>query len=689
VSEEATIIGRENFVWALGSLCRLYRIAFDRDLLLQQFPAPHTLAALQRAAHSFGFGAEAVGAARAELNALDAPCLLLREDGPALVIATEGENAVTLEPSGAQHRTPRTALLASVRRAGIIRFSPPTARDDALTPEPRAGRFGFRWFAPELLRYAPVWREVMLASAAIQLLGLGVPLLTQVVVDKVVVHQTLNTLLVIGLALAVALVFGAIMSWARQYLVLHTGNRVDAVLGMRVFEHLMQLPPRYFERRPTGTLVARLQGVETIREFVSGAAITLVLDFPFLLAYLALLFWYSGQLTLVTLGILAAIVAMSLAVAPLIRSRLDRQFLLGARNQAFLTEYLAGIETVKSLQMEPQLRRRYSEQLGSYLEAGFRTRTLSNAYGVLANALEQLLVVLVLCLGAWMVMQNDGFTIGMLVAFQMITGRMTQPVMRMVGLWQELQQASIAVRRLGDIMNAPAEPNSTIPGGARDAEAEIEIESLGFRYADNTPFLYRGLNARMRKGSCVALMGPSGCGKSTLARLMQGFHVPTEGAVRIGGRDIRNLPANELRAYFGVVPQETVLFSGTVYENLILGGIDAEFDDVVQACRLAEIHQVIERLPQGYQTLIGEHGSGLSVGQKQRLAVARALLRRAPILLFDEATASLDAETAEQLARTISALRGKVTVVFIAHQLPRGLVVDDTVALAGALEACP
>ena len=682
MSEGATAIEREHFIWVLGSLCRLHRVPFDPALLLQQFPSPFSPAALLRAARSLGFHADSADATEARSGGLHAPSLILRADAPALVIAIEGENAVTLEPSGGEHRTPIALLLESAIGARILRFArPPELGADGGVRGRETPQFGFRWFIPELLRHAPVWRDVMLASAAIQLLGLGVPLLTQVVVDKVVVHQTMNTLLVVALALAVALVFTAFMGWARQYLVLHTGNRVDAVLGMRVFERLMLLPPRYFSTRPTGTLVARIQGVETIREFVSGAAVTLVLDLPFMIAYLAVLFWYSWQLTLVAVAILGSIAAISVAVVPMIRARLDRQFLLGARNQAFLTEYLAGIETVKSLQMEPQLRRRFGDQLGAYLEAGFGARTLSGTYGVLANALEQLLVILVLCIGAWMVMQNTGFTIGMLVAYQMITGRMTQPVLRMVGLWQELQQAGIAVRRLGDIMDAPAEPHSPIPGGEGAGGVDIEIASLGFRHADNMPFLYRGLNARIRKGSCVALMGPSGCGKSTLAGLMQGFHVPTEGAIRIGGRDIRNLPANELRRHFGVVPQETVLFSGTLFENLVLAAPEAQFDDVMQACRFAGIHHVIEALPQGYQTRIGEHGNGLSVGQKQRIAVARALLRRAPILLFDEATTSLDAETAEQLAQTISALRGKVTVVFIAHQLPRGLAVDDAIVL--------
>jgi subfamily B ATP-binding cassette protein HlyB/CyaB len=463
--------------------------------------------------------------------------------------------------------------------------------------------------------------------------------------------------------------------------VLHTGNRVDAVLGTRVFEHLVGLPARYFEHRPTGTIVARVHGVETIREFVSGAAVTVLLDLPFLVIFLALMFWYSWQLTLIALAILAIIVTISILIVPLVRARLNHQFLLGARNQAFLTEYIAGMETVKSLQMEPQLKARYGDFLSSYLVSSFNTRQLSNTYNVAANALEQLMTMLILCAGALIVMQNTGFTIGMLVAFQMFAGRLSQPMLRLVGLWQEFQQAAIAVRRLGDIMNMPAEPHTLVAARASAELVEVDVQDLAFRYGESLPYLYERLNLRLRPGACVALMGPSGSGKSTLAKLMQGFYMPSDGRILINGRDARSLAANELRGHFGVVPQETVLFAGTIYDNLILANPHATFQQVIHACRMAEIHEAIERLPDGYQTAIGEHGVGLSGGQRQRLAIARALLKRPRVLIFDEATSNLDQETAEQFGRTVNQLKGRVTMLFIAHQLPRGLQVDEVVRL--------
>jgi subfamily B ATP-binding cassette protein HlyB/CyaB len=254
-------------------------------------------------------------------------------------------------------------------------------------------------------------------------------------------------------------------------------------------------------------------------------------------------------------------------------------------------------------------------------------------------------------------------------------------MLHLVGLWQQFQQADIAVRRLGDVMNAPAEPYSLLPARETKGEGWIEISGLSFRYATNLPFLLKTFSLTIEPGRCVAIMGPSGSGKSTLAKLLQGFYQPEEGGISIDGRDSRYLSANELRQYFGVVPQETVLFSGTIYDNLVLANPHATFEQIIQACKLAEIHETIEQLPQGYQTEVGEHGAGLSGGQKQRVAIARALLKRPRILIFDEATSSLDSTTAEQFARTVNQFRGRVTMLFIAHQLPKGLQVDSVITL--------
>ena len=689
-------LSRNDLLWALGGLCQLHRIPFDPGLALRHFPPPYSIETLVHAVQALKFkaGLKAVPAAAVANLALPVVALLkplaesTESTSPLALILRADEERLLLFESGAERHAVLSAEDFAARFHGTVLLATPEAhsptedsRLSTVTP------FGFRWFLPELLKHRRIWGEVIGVSLAIQVMALAVPLFTQVIIDKVIAHQTVNTLVVIAVGLAVFMVFSAVLTWVRQYLVLHTGNRVDAVLATHVFEHLFRLPARYFECRPTGTLVARVQAVETIREFVSGAAVMVLLDLPFLAVFLAVMFYYSWKLTLVTLGILAAIVLLSAAVTPVLRRRINQQFLLGARNQAFVTEYVSGMETVKSLQMEPQLAARYGDYLASYLQASFNTRQLANTYGVAANTLEQAMNLTILCLGAWIAMTTTNFTIGMLVAFQMFATRFSGPMLRLVGLWQELQQAGIAVKRLGDIMDAPGEPCALVPSREVKGEGRIEVQGLGFRYGDNQSWLFRDFSLAVEPGRCVAVMGPSGCGKSTLAKLLQGFYLPQEGRILLDGRDIRHLAANELRRPFGVVPQETVLFSGTVYENLTLANPHASFDQVVEACKFAEIHDVIEALPKGYQTTVGEHGAGLSGGQKQRIAIARALLKRPRILVFDEATASLDPGTAEQFARTVNRLKGRVTLLFIAHQLPKALAVDEVVTLGGPLKS--
>lgn len=729
-------LATEDVVWVLGSFCALNRKPFDPELLVRQFPPPYTADSLIHAARALGFRIKHSECDASTVTTLSFPCMVLLhrngqgpsdveeapnepelpvgqispsddrtteststadaspEDGvetssllpvrPAIVVQTD-ENQVMLFEAGTNVPANVPAEEFAARYAGIaFQLAPQaSAPHDPDAQRASSNEFGFRWFVPELLKHRRVWRDVLIASLIIQLMALTLPLFTQVVIDKVIVHRTESTLIVIAVALVVINVFSSLLSWVRQYLVLHTGNRVDAVLGAAVFEHLFRLPPRYFEQRPTGVITARLRGVETIREFVASAAVTLILDLPFLAIFIAIMFYYSALLTVITLALIGAIMVLSLIMAPVFRNRLNEQFLLGARNQAFTTEYVAGLETVKSLQMEPQVNAKYHGYLADYLRSGFGVRQIANTYSVTANALEQAMTLLILVAGAYTVMHHPDFTVGMLVAFQMFANRVSQPLLRIVGLWQQFQQARMSVERLGDIMNAPPEPYAVTPHRAREGHGLIEIEDLGFRYADTLPFLYRNLNLTVPPGRVVAIMGPSGSGKSTLAKLLQGFYQPVDGAIRLDGTDLRHLSANELRHTFGVVPQETILFSGTVYDNLQMANPHATFDDIVRACRMAEIHDAVEKLPQGYQTEIGERGAGLSGGQKQRIAIARALLKQPKILLFDEATSSLDMHTAEHFAATINQFKGKVTMLFIAHSLPKNLHVDEVVRIGG------
>lgn len=687
-------IESRELVWALGSCCALHCKPFDAGLLLKQHAPPYTTATLVTASRATGFQARLLEVALSELAGISTTVLLLlrpaeEKPGLGLLVSADAQN-ISWIPAGSNEPRTQALIEFETQYSGkvLILQAQVEAASDPDQPQAGAKSFGFRWFVPELLKHRKVWRDVLWASLVLQLLALGLPLFTQAIIDKVIVHQTQSTLIAIAIGMAIFMVATAILTWVRQYLVLHTGNRVDAVLAAEVFDHLFKLPPRYFQNRPTGVVAARLNGVETIREFVSSAAVTLVLDLPFMLIAVGVMFYYSVPLTLIALGILAVIGILSVLVAPVFQTRLNEQFMMGARNQAFVTEYIAGFETVKSLQFEPQLKARYSGYLATYLQSGFKTKQIGNTYNVIASTLEQMMTLLILLVGAWIVMNppTDGkgavFTIGMLVAFQMFAGKLSQPMMRLVGLWQQFQQASLAVARLGDLMNAPVEPYSLTPGRQGAGQGRIEIERIAFRYADDLPYLYEDLSLTIEPGRTVALMGPSGSGKSTLAKLLQGFYWPTNGQIKLDGIDIRHMSANELRSTFGVVPQETVLFSGTIYDNLALANPHATFEQVVQACKMAEIHATVEALPQGYQTPIGERGAGLSGGQKQRLAIARALLKRPKVLIFDEATSALDAETAEHFAKTINALKGKVTMIFITHALPKSLRIDEAVHLS-------
>jgi subfamily B ATP-binding cassette protein HlyB/CyaB len=690
----ADTVRREEVIWALGSLCGLYRIPFDAALVAQQFPPPYNAGTFHEAARALGLKTGSCTIGGLDWQQLPLPAIAFLRPAQAvgegdaacpaviLILKTDG-NLLSYFRAGSQTPETMSAEEASARLAPEVLMVAKEAVGADGNEEEVAGfpaekkPFGFRWFVPELLKHKKIWRDVLLASLAIQLVGLATPLFTQVVIDKVVVHQTRSTLVVLAIGLVMFMLFTSAMTWLRQYLVLHTGNRIDAVLGSQVFRHMLRLPLPYFEQRPTGTLVARLHGVETIREFISGAAVTLVLDLPFLVIFLAVMFSYSWQLSLIAVGLLALIAVMSMLVTPIFRARLNQQFMLGARNQAFLTEYLAGMGTVKSLQMEPDIDRKYGDLLAQYLDAGFATKQVGNGYNVAANSVEQVMTLAILLVGALLVMQNDGFTVGMLVAFQMFAGRMSQPMLRLAGLWQEFQQANIAVKRLGDMMDMPAEPYALTPSREGAGEGRLDFVNVAFRYSEHHPWLYRNLNLTFKPGRLSVLMGPSGSGKSTLAKLLLGFYQPGDGQIQLDGRDIRFLAANELRQTFGVVPQETVLFSGTIYDNLVMAHPHATFADVIEACKAAEIHDTLEKLPKGYQTEIGERGTGLSGGQRQRLAIARALLKKPRILIFDEAVSNLDQQTAEQFARTVNALKGKVTMLFITHQIPRGLQVDE------------
>lgn len=695
-------------VWLLGHLAQLHSLPFDAGLTAGALTERTPFSLLAKVGKEMGLALDAVPA-RTGLGEGVKGVVVLRFCPPpkeevagepdasgskgqdpapagfALLLKRAEDKALILRQGASQAESVSLAELRETVAATVWHVKPLVAQarlPDELTREP----FGFRWFIEALAHRRRWWLDVLAASLVIQLIGLCLPLMTQAIIDKVVVNHARSTLISLAIGLGLFHVFSATLTWIRQFVILRLGNDVDNELAVQVFAHLIRLPMRYFQFRPTGTLITRVHGVETIRNFLTGAFMTVMLDLPFLLIFLVIMFYYSVPLSLVTLSFVGLMVGLSFLIAPALRARVNRQYLVGAQNQAFLTEYIAGMEAVKSLQMEPRVEGQFALRLQQYLDATLTTKQLYNHYSTGMSFLEQMMPLFVIGMGAWLSMTDSHFTLGMLVAFQMFSSRVSQPLLKLSGLWQEFQQTQIAVKRLGDVMDVPAESFSVVPTSASERKGLVEIRHLSFGYDKNRPPLYRDLNLTLEPGKVVTLLGPSGSGKSTIAKLLLGFYGDYQGQICLDGRDTRSMPLNAVRQYFGVVPQETVLFSGTIYDNLIAANPQATLEMVVQACKMANIHATIENLAQGYQTEIGERGAGLSGGQKQRLAIARALLKRPRVLIFDEATSALDPDSAEAIGRTINALRGHVGILFVSHHLPKALVVDVEVRL-GTLSA--
>jgi subfamily B ATP-binding cassette protein HlyB/CyaB len=680
----------DTVLWVLSVLCGMHAAPFDAVLARPKVEATRDWGVLQEIGQELSLDVAAARSQDALKKAKDesfvcfaaatgtanstAPAGLAEQ--PVLVLQSDETRVLVLFQGGSEP----TVLSHAEFLKTVLPFAFSVTRKWAKGEE-RPLPFGYGWLFREMKKYKAVWRDVLIGSLVIQIVSLLTPLLTQTVIDKVITNHTQSTLVVLTSGLLMLTLFSAALGWVRQYLVLHTGNRVDAFLGSKVFGHLTQLPLGYFETRPTGTLVTRLHGVETLREFITGTFVTVVLDLPFMLVFLALMAYYSPLLTGITVGVTLVMTALSFMIAPVLREKVNSQFMSGAKIQSFATEYIAGMETVKSLQMEHQVEARYSEYMGEYMYKGFDARQLSNTYNALMNGLDQTASLAILAAGAWMAMQETGFTIGMLVAFQMFSGKVTQPLLRLSGLWQQFQQANISLKRLSDIMDVPVEQYSLVPSSVRSAAPKLEVRGLSFSYASDRQPLYDNLNFSIEPGQCVAIVGPSGCGKSTIAKLLQGFYPSYKGQILVGGRELRTVAVNELRTWFGVVPQDTTLFSGSIADNLHAANPKATLEHMAQACKWAGVHDAIEGLPRGYLTEIGERGVGLSGGQKQRLAIARALLKGARVLIFDESTANLDPLSAQAVAETVNKLKGQLTILFVAHHLPPNLRVDRTILL--------
>jgi ATP-binding cassette, subfamily B, bacterial HlyB/CyaB len=530
-------------------------------------------------------------------------------------------------------------------------------------------KFDISWFIPSLIKYRKLFGEVLIASFFLQLFGLITPLLFQVVMDKVLVHRGFSTLDVIAFAFFAIAIFEALLGGIRSYTMSHTTSRVDVELGSRLFQHLMALPMGYFEARQVGQNVARVHELDTIRNFITGSALTLILDLGFTIVFLLVMWYYSSTLFFVVAATIPCYILLSVFITPILRHRLNEKFKYGAANTAFLTESVTGVQTVKAMAVEPQMQRKWEDQLANYVSASFRSQNLGNVANQIAGLINKLMTLGIIWWGAHLVIGGE-LTVGELIAFNMLAGRVSGPILKLVQLWQDFQQAGISIERLGDILNTPREPGynpnrTTLPSIAGD----VSFEHVRFRYRHDGPVILDGFNLQVKPGEIIGIVGRSGSGKSTLTKLVQRLYLPESGRVLVDGVDLAMVDTAWLRRNIGVVLQENFLFNQTVRENIALTNPAAPMEQIVAVAKLAGAHEFIVDLPEAYDTMVGEQGSNLSGGQRQRLAIARALLTNPRILIFDEATSALDYESERIIQDNMAEICKGRTVFIIAHRL--------------------
>lgn len=528
--------------------------------------------------------------------------------------------------------------------------------------------FNLRWFARAFMRYKKLLGEILLASFFIQLLALVTPLFFQVVVDKVLTHQSLTTLDVLAIGMLGVCLFDVLLGGLRNYQLAHTSQRIDVTLSSLLYRHLLALPLAYFRQRQVGVTVARVHELKTVREFLTGNALTLCLDLLFTLVFFVVMALYSVPLTLIVIVSLIPYAILSLTITPELRRRLDVQFQQGARNQAFLVESITGIEPVKAMAVENQMGRRWDEQIAAYVSGCFRTQNLGNVASQLAQLIGKVTSVVILWYGAQQVIQGE-LTVGALIAFNMFAGQVNAPVLRLVQLWQDFQQVSVSVKRLGDILNVPQEKAQGSAVTLSSIKGAVRFREVSFSYQPGMEPVVNSVTLSVRPGEVIGIVGRSGSGKSTLTRLIQRLYIPTGGQIFIDGTDSASLDPQWLRQQTGVVLQETQLFNGTIRDNIALAVPDAPLDNVMAAARLAGAHDFISEFPAGYDTPVGEQGGQLSGGQKQRIGIARALLTEPRLLILDEATSALDYESEEIIQRNMPDICRDRTVFIIAHRL--------------------
>ncbi|WP_066424706.1 peptidase domain-containing ABC transporter [Anabaena sp. 4-3] len=620
-------------------------------------------------AELIGLKANLVDIPIAAIHRIPTPALVRYGNSYAVLYAADANNVVLGVPS---QGIVRCKPAQAVEHLETLEESyPPQFRVLLLTPtkETPQERFGLRWFLPFLSRYKRVLIEVFIASFFVQLAQLANPLVIQLIIDKVIVQNSINTLNVLGVLLLVVGIFEAVLTTLRTYLFVDTTNRIDMGLGSQIIDHLLRLPLRYFEKRPVGELSTRINELENIRQFLTGTALTVGLDAVFSVVYIIVMLFYSWQLTLVGLSTIPVFVIITLIASPTVSRQLRTKAERNSATQSYLVEVMSGIQTVKAQNIELRSRFSWQERYARYVAAGFKTVITSTLANSTSNFLNKLSSLLVLWAGAYLVLQGE-LTLGELIAFRIISGYVTSPVLRLAQLWQNFQETALSLERLSDIVDTPQEAeidryNIPLP----EIEGSVKYENVSFRFAPSGPLQLSNVNIEFAPGTFVGIVGQSGSGKSTMMKLLLRLYDVESGRILIDGYDISKVELYSLRRQVGVVPQETLLFDGTVQENIALTNPDASTEEIIEAARIAVAHDFIMGLPNGYNTRVGERGAALSGGQRQRIALARSILQRPKLLVLDEATSALDYTTERQVCLNLANAFQGSTVFFITHRL--------------------
>lgn len=528
-------------------------------------------------------------------------------------------------------------------------------------------KFDFTWFIPAIVKYRKLLGEILLISLVLQIIGLITPMFFQVVMDKVLVNHAMKTLNVIAIGLVCATIFEAVFSGIRTWVFAHTSSKIDVELGAKLFRHLLNLPMAYFQARRVGDSVARIRELESIRSFLTGNAMTLVLDLLFSVVFLAVMLWYSAWLTLIVVISIPLYVILSFIFTPVIRTRLNDKFNKGAENQSFLVETLSGMDTVKAMAVEPRWIHKWEQQLAAYVSSGLSVTNVTTIASGGVSLISKLVTAAIMWVGATLVIENK-MTVGELIAFNMLASQVSSPILRLAQLWNDFQQVGISMSRLGDILNARTEISGEKTRLPRVAGA-VEFDQVSFRYRPDAPDVIRAVSFRLQPGEVIGIVGRSGSGKSTLTKLVQRLFVPDRGRVLVDGQDIAIIDTASLRQQIGVVLQENMLFNRSIRDNIALTNPALPIEAIIEAAKLAGAHEFICELPEGYDTHVGEHGTGLSGGQRQRIAIARALISNPRILIFDEATSALDYESEKIVQDNMRKICQGRTVLIIAHRL--------------------